>query len=126
MVGVSELVDRCYSTVRKVVLARGCFDDTKGAMLIQNLAAKEPVALGLDTYYKQHYLSLAAAAATIKWIEAEKGVIVTNHSLTDELMSNAQHQKHLVEQHVNDIPQPSIRGLAILMLSLTIQEDNKQ
>ncbi|XP_018447150.1 DNA mismatch repair protein MSH4 isoform X1 [Raphanus sativus] len=82
MVGVSELVDRCYSTVRKVVFARGCFDDTKGAVLIQNLAAEEPLALGLDTYYKQHYLSLAAAAATIKWIEAEKGVIVTNHSLT--------------------------------------------
>lgn len=36
-------------------------------MLIQNLAAEEPLALGLDTYYKQHYLSLAAAAATIKW-----------------------------------------------------------
>ncbi|VVA95405.1 unnamed protein product [Arabis nemorensis] len=35
--------------------------------VIQNLAAKEPVALGLDTYYKEHYLSLAAAAATIKW-----------------------------------------------------------
>lgn len=50
-------------------------------MLIKNLAAKEPSALGLDTYYKQYYLCLAAAAATIKWIEAEKGVIVTNHSL---------------------------------------------
>ncbi|CAN8324945.1 unnamed protein product [Cochlearia groenlandica] len=82
MVGVSELVDKCYSTVRKVVFARGCFDDTKGAVLVQNLAAEEPLALGLDTYYKQHYLSLAAAAAIIKWIETEKGVIVTNHSLT--------------------------------------------
>lgn len=77
------------------MFARGCFDDTKvdiheplivhlsshlflngyaiwgymfqGAVLIQNLAAEEPLALGLDTYYKQHYLSLAAAAATIKW-----------------------------------------------------------
>lgn len=36
-------------------------------MLIKNLAAKEPSALGLDTYYKQYYLCLAAAAATIKW-----------------------------------------------------------
>ncbi|KAJ7952529.1 DNA mismatch repair protein MSH4 [Quillaja saponaria] len=80
-VGVSELVDRFYASVKKVVLARGCFDDTKGAMLIRNLAAKEPSALGLDTYYKQYYLCLAAAAATIKWIEAEKGVIITNHSL---------------------------------------------
>eukprot|EP00258_Populus_trichocarpa_P033409 XP_024449428.1 DNA mismatch repair protein MSH4 [Populus trichocarpa] len=81
MLGVSDLVDRFYASVKKVVLARGCFDDTKGAVLIKNLAATEPSALGLDTYYKQYYLCLAAAAATIKWIEAEKGVIVTNHSL---------------------------------------------
>ncbi|KAF7828437.1 DNA mismatch repair protein MSH4 isoform X1 [Senna tora] len=80
--GVTELVDRFYGSVKKVVLARGCFDDTKGAMLIKNLASKEPSALGLDTYYKQYYLCLAAAAATIKWTEAEKGVIVTNHSLS--------------------------------------------
>ncbi|WJZ82475.1 hypothetical protein VitviT2T_002233 [Vitis vinifera] len=81
MVGVSELVDRFYFAVKKVVMARSCFDDTKGAVLIKNLAAKEPSALGLDTYYKQYYLCLAAAAATIKWTEAEKGVIITNHSL---------------------------------------------
>ncbi|XP_048229690.1 DNA mismatch repair protein MSH4 isoform X2 [Ricinus communis] len=81
MVGVSELVDRFYALVKKVVMARGCFDDTKGAVLIKSLAATEPSALGLDTYYKQYYLCLAAAAATMKWIEAEKGVIVTNHSL---------------------------------------------
>ncbi|KAJ4848896.1 MutS protein msh4 [Turnera subulata] len=82
MVGVSELADRFYGSVRKVVMPRGCFDDTKGAVLIKNLAAKEPSALGLDTYYKQYYLCLAATAATIKWTEAEKGVIVTNHSLS--------------------------------------------
>ncbi|KAI5602203.1 hypothetical protein BDE02_01G141800 [Populus trichocarpa] len=81
MLGVSDLVDRFYASAKKVVMARGCFDDTKGAVLIKNLAATEPSALGLDTYYKQYYLCLAAAAATIKWIEAEKGVIVTNHSL---------------------------------------------
>ncbi|KAJ7011376.1 DNA mismatch repair protein MSH4-like [Populus alba x Populus x berolinensis] len=81
MLGVSDLVDRFYASVKKVVMARCCFDDTKGAVLIKNLAATEPSALGLDTYYKQYYLCLAAAAATIKWIEAEKGVIVTNHSL---------------------------------------------
>ncbi|KAB1216997.1 DNA mismatch repair protein MSH4 [Morella rubra] len=82
MVGVSELVDRFYATAKKVVMARGCFDDTKGAMLVKNLAAKELSALSLDTYYKQYYLCLAAAAATIKWTEAEKGVIVTNQSLS--------------------------------------------
>ncbi|KAK8520820.1 hypothetical protein V6N12_004747 [Hibiscus sabdariffa] len=81
MVGVSELVGRFYASVKKVVMARGCFDDTKGAMLIKNLAAREPSSLGLDTYYKQYYLCLASASAAIKWIEAEKGVIVTSHSL---------------------------------------------
>ncbi|XP_024639558.1 DNA mismatch repair protein MSH4 isoform X2 [Medicago truncatula] len=79
---VTELVDRFYGSVKKVVLARGCFDDTKGAILIKNLAAKDPSALGLDTYYKQYYLCLAAAAATLKWIETEKGVVITNHSLS--------------------------------------------
>ncbi|TYG42434.1 hypothetical protein ES288_D12G256400v1 [Gossypium darwinii] len=81
MVGVSELVDRFYASVKKFVMARGCFDDTKGAMLIKNLATREPSALGLDTYYKQYYLCLASASAAIKWIEAEKGVIITSHSL---------------------------------------------
>ncbi|KAG8374707.1 hypothetical protein BUALT_Bualt10G0024000 [Buddleja alternifolia] len=82
MVGVSELVDRFCSSTTKVIMARGCFDDTRGAVLVKSLAAKEPSALGLDTYYKQYYLCLAAAAATIKWIEVEKGVIITNHSLS--------------------------------------------
>ncbi|KAI3727449.1 hypothetical protein L6452_16063 [Arctium lappa] len=81
MVGISELVDKFYASIRKVTMVRGCFDDTRGAVLVKSLAAKEPSALGLDTYYKQYYLCLAAAAATIKWIEAEKGVIITNHSL---------------------------------------------
>ncbi|KAG6477285.1 hypothetical protein ZIOFF_066538 [Zingiber officinale] len=64
-----------------VTLPRCCFDDTKGAVLVKSLAAKEPSALGLGSYHKQYYLCLAAAAATIKWIEAEQGVIVVNHSL---------------------------------------------
>ncbi|XP_059307762.1 DNA mismatch repair protein MSH4 isoform X2 [Lycium ferocissimum] len=81
MVGVSQLADRVCSSTRKVIMARGCFDDTRGAVLVKGLAAKEPSALGLDSYYKQYYLCMAAAAATIKWIEAEKGVIITNHSL---------------------------------------------
>nr|XP_009791561.1 PREDICTED: DNA mismatch repair protein MSH4-like isoform X2 [Nicotiana sylvestris]XP_016465456.1 PREDICTED: DNA mismatch repair protein MSH4-like isoform X2 [Nicotiana tabacum] len=76
MVGVSQLADGFCSSTRKVIMNRGCFDDTRGAVLVKGLAAKEPSALGLDSYYKQYYLCLAAAAATIKWIEAEKGVIV--------------------------------------------------
>ncbi|GAU29313.1 hypothetical protein TSUD_226840 [Trifolium subterraneum] len=79
---VTELIDRYYGSVKKAVLSRGCFDDTKGAILIKNLAAKDPSALGLDTYYKQYYLCLAAAAAALKWTEAEKGIVVTNHSLS--------------------------------------------
>uniref|UniRef100_A0A2N9F3V5 DNA mismatch repair proteins mutS family domain-containing protein n=1 Tax=Fagus sylvatica TaxID=28930 RepID=A0A2N9F3V5_FAGSY len=100
MVGVSELVDRFYATVKKVVMGRGCFDDTKGAVLIKNLAAKEPSALGLDTYYKQYYLCLAAAASTIKWtrllranlLQPLKDIETINARLDclDELMSNEQ------------------------------------
>ncbi|XP_020585214.1 DNA mismatch repair protein MSH4 isoform X2 [Phalaenopsis equestris] len=82
MVGVSELVDKHYPSNRKITVPRGCFDDTKGTVLVRNLAAKEPSALGLDSYHKQYYLCLAAASATIKWIEEEKGVIVTSHSLS--------------------------------------------
>ncbi|XP_020263535.1 DNA mismatch repair protein MSH4 isoform X4 [Asparagus officinalis] len=91
MAGVSELVDKHYSSNKKVIMSRGCFDDTKGAVLIKNLAAKEPSALGLDTYYKQYYLCLAAAAATIKWTEAEKGVIITNHSLAVTFNGSCDH-----------------------------------
>lgn len=70
MVGVSQLADRVCSSIRKVIMARGCFDDTRGAVLVKGLAAKELSALGLDSYYKQYYLCLAAAAATIKWYDA--------------------------------------------------------
>ncbi|KAL9249427.1 DNA mismatch repair protein MSH4-like protein [Drosera capensis] len=55
----------------------------QGAVLVKDLAAKEPSALSLDTYYKQYYLCLAAASATIRWIEADKGVIITSHSLVN-------------------------------------------
>ncbi|KAH7655798.1 hypothetical protein IHE45_18G036100 [Dioscorea alata] len=68
MVGVSELVDKYYTLNKKITISRGCFDDTKGAMLVNNLATKKPSALGLDTYYKQYYLCLVATAATIKWV----------------------------------------------------------
>ncbi|XP_020519239.1 DNA mismatch repair protein MSH4 isoform X1 [Amborella trichopoda] len=81
-IGVSELVDRYYSSTKKVVMARGCFDDTKGSAVVKNLASHELSVLGLDTYYKQYYLCLGAAAATIKWTETDKGVIVTNHSIS--------------------------------------------
>ncbi|XP_027080318.2 DNA mismatch repair protein MSH4 isoform X2 [Coffea arabica] len=82
MVGISELVDKFCTSTRKVIVSRSYFDDTRGAVLVKNLAAKEPSALGLDTYYKQYYLCFGAAAATVKWTEAEKGVIITNHSLS--------------------------------------------
>uniref|UniRef100_A0A0E0LKR5 DNA mismatch repair proteins mutS family domain-containing protein n=1 Tax=Oryza punctata TaxID=4537 RepID=A0A0E0LKR5_ORYPU len=82
MVGVSELVGKHLPANKKITMARGCFDDTKGAVMVKNLSARDPSALGLDTYCKQYYLCLAAASATIKWIESERGVIITNHSLS--------------------------------------------
>ncbi|ONM23663.1 DNA mismatch repair protein MSH4 [Zea mays] len=68
MVGVSELIDKHYPANKKVTMARGCFDDTKGAVIVRSLSARDPSALGLDTYCKQYYLCLAAATATIKWL----------------------------------------------------------
>ncbi|XP_062187204.1 DNA mismatch repair protein MSH4 isoform X2 [Phragmites australis] len=82
MVGVSEMVGKHYPANKKITMARGCFDDTKGAVMVKNLSARDPSALGLDTYCKQYYLCLAAASATVKWIESEKGVFITNHSLS--------------------------------------------
>ncbi|KAL9274463.1 DNA mismatch repair protein MSH4-like protein, partial [Drosera capensis] len=107
MVGVSVLVDKYYSAsfvkylplfiphsqeervpfmevhMSTIVIFLVVHGDTmcQGAVLVKDLAAKEPSALSLDTYYKQYYLCLAAASATIRWIEADKGVIITSHSL---------------------------------------------
>ncbi|KAL8539847.1 hypothetical protein ACS0TY_001447 [Phlomoides rotata] len=105
MVGVSELVDRFCSSTTKVIMARGCFDDTRGAALVKSLAANEPSALGLDSYSKQYYLCLAAAAATIKWIEAEKGLIITNHSLSVTFNGSFDHM---------NIDATSVRNLEII------------
>lgn len=53
----AHLFNWCHHSINSV----------KGATLVKNLSAKEPSALGLDTYTKQYYLCLASAAATVKW-----------------------------------------------------------
>ncbi|CAM8880579.1 unnamed protein product [Rhodiola kirilowii] len=67
MVGVSELVDKFFPSVRKAVMARGCFDDTKVAF--QNGF------FHLSVFHIDGSLSLpgdAAAAATIKWYSTKR------------------------------------------------------
>eukprot|EP00850_Spirogloea_muscicola_P017828 SM000157S02058 [mRNA] locus=s157:50974:56629:- [translate_table: standard] len=66
---------------KKIVLARGCFDDTKGSFLLQDLASQETLQQTMDSHQKEYYLSLAAAAALFKWLDSDKGVMVTHHSL---------------------------------------------
>ncbi|KAG9145174.1 hypothetical protein Leryth_008959 [Lithospermum erythrorhizon] len=119
MVGVSELIDRYCSSVRKVVMARGCFDDTRGSLLVKNLAAVDHSELSLDTYYKQYYLCLAAAAAIIKWIEAEKGIIITNHSLVVTFNGSFDHM---------NIDASSVQNLEIIeaMHSTLLGTNNKK
>ncbi|XP_055819683.1 DNA mismatch repair protein MSH4 isoform X2 [Solanum dulcamara] len=119
MVGVSQLADRVCPSTKKVIMARGCFDDTRGAVLVKGLAAKELSALGLDSYYKQYYLCLAAAAATIKWIEAEKGVIITNHSLMVTFNGSFDHM---------NIDSTSVQNLEIIepMHSSLLGSNNKK
>ncbi|XP_031502633.1 DNA mismatch repair protein MSH4 isoform X2 [Nymphaea colorata] len=90
MAGVSEQVDMFYSSASKVVMARGWFDDTKGATLTKSLAAKE-LSVGLDIYCKQYYLCLGSVAAIIRWAEAEMGVIVSNHSLMVTFNGSSDH-----------------------------------
>ncbi|KAL2651368.1 hypothetical protein R1flu_019496 [Riccia fluitans] len=80
MVGLGSLVDRCKNA-RKVELARGCFDDTKGALMLQNLAAKDTSAILSENYHKQFYLCLGAAAAVLKWIDIDQGYLITKNSL---------------------------------------------
>ncbi|GJR93588.1 leucine-rich repeat-containing protein [Tanacetum coccineum] len=73
-----HLVESWYLADSSVTMLRAAFDDTRGALLIKNLAAKKPSALGLDSYYKHYYL-----AASVKWVEADKGgLVITNHSLS--------------------------------------------
>uniref|UniRef100_M4F4C1 DNA mismatch repair protein MutS clamp domain-containing protein n=1 Tax=Brassica campestris TaxID=3711 RepID=M4F4C1_BRACM len=103
MVGVSELVDRCYSTVRKVVFARGCFDDTKLLLLLLSNGVYILNFFFASLHYEFGIFEILSFGCVMSRIEAEKGVIVTNHSLTplkdiktintrlnclDELMSN--------------------------------------
>ncbi|BBM99050.1 DNA mismatch repair protein MSH4 [Marchantia polymorpha subsp. ruderalis] len=80
MIGLTALLERC-SNARKVELVRGFFDDTKGATMLQNVAAKETRAIFSENYHKQFYLCLGAAAAVLKWIEVEHGFIITKNSL---------------------------------------------
>eukprot|EP00897_Mesotaenium_endlicherianum_P005293 jgi/Mesen1/4792/ME000243S03969 len=102
IVGAASLADSpLFCNAKKVVLNRGCFDDTKaslhilsypvhapfcnlsppmkngiyerayymlqGGILVQTLAAKDTSKLRLDSYNKQYYLCLGAAAAVLKW-----------------------------------------------------------
>jgi len=52
-------------------MARGCFDDTKGAVVVKSLSAREPSALGLDTYCKQYYLCLAVPLQQLSGMYAQ-------------------------------------------------------
>lgn len=53
--------------LRLTIFPLTCSSFLKGAVIVRSLSARDPSALGLDTYCKQYYLCLAAATATIKW-----------------------------------------------------------
>ncbi|KAH9563198.1 hypothetical protein CY35_05G112400 [Sphagnum magellanicum] len=66
MTGVDSIVAN-FTTATKVPLPRSCFDDTKGALLVQSLASKDTNMTSLEASHKQYYLCLGAAAGLLKW-----------------------------------------------------------
>ncbi|GJP74828.1 hypothetical protein CLOP_g5359 [Closterium sp. NIES-67] len=56
-----------FAAARKVTMARGCFDDVKGALLVQSYTNGKANGTNVDRHYKEYYLCLGAAAALLKW-----------------------------------------------------------
>ncbi|GJV45794.1 DNA mismatch repair protein MSH4 [Tanacetum coccineum] len=112
---LSHLVD---SSVRKVTMLRAAFDDTRGALLVKSLAAKEPSALGLDSYYKHYYLYLAAASATITQIEADKGVVITSHPLSTRCILLFSAQATKIEVYSRFLTTRTTEGTRLLRANL--------
>ncbi|CAI7883946.1 unnamed protein product [Closterium sp. NIES-54] len=66
---------------QQVTLARGCFDDVKGALLVQSYTIGKANGTNVDRHYKEYYLCLGAASALLKWVESEKSAAVMHKSL---------------------------------------------
>ncbi|EFJ30915.1 hypothetical protein SELMODRAFT_88599 [Selaginella moellendorffii] len=77
------------SDARKVRVL--CNLPMQGLLLIQSLALKDSNLCMSQGYSKQYYLCLGAAAAVVKWIESEKGVLLTNNSLRITFNGSADH-----------------------------------
>ncbi|CAI7779473.1 unnamed protein product, partial [Closterium sp. NIES-53] len=67
-----------FAAARKVTLARGCFDDVKGALLVQSYTIGKANGTNVDRHYKEYYLCLGAASALLK---CEKSAAVMHKSL---------------------------------------------
>ncbi|CAI7861248.1 unnamed protein product, partial [Closterium sp. NIES-53] len=63
---------------QQVTLARGCFDDVKGALLVQSYTIGKANGTNVDRHYKEYYLCLGAASALLK---CEKSAAVMHKSL---------------------------------------------
>ncbi|KAG0569175.1 hypothetical protein KC19_6G071100 [Ceratodon purpureus] len=121
------VVNQCASA-SKVTLSRGCFDDTKGAILVQSLVLNETLNTTLEASYKEYYLCLGAAAALFRWIDHEKGITLANRSVEVTLNGSFDHMNidgtsvrnlELVESlHIQVGPQKK-RGCLFEMLKTT-------
>ncbi|XP_024357245.1 DNA mismatch repair protein MSH4 isoform X2 [Physcomitrium patens] len=127
IIGLTSVVNQCTSA-SKVILSRSCFDDTKGAILVQNLVLNEALNSTLEASYKQYYLCLGAAAALFRWIDREKGITLANRSVEVTLNGSFDHMNidgtsvqnlELVESlHIQVGPQKK-RGCLFEMLKTT-------
>ncbi|KAG0612973.1 hypothetical protein M758_6G066700 [Ceratodon purpureus] len=127
IIGLMTVVNQCASA-SKVTLSRGCFDDTKGAILVQSLVLNETLNTTLEASYKEYYLCLGAAAALFRWIDHEKGITLANRSVEVTLNGSFDHMNidgtsvrnlELVESlHIQVGPQKK-RGCLFEMLKTT-------
>ncbi|CAM6026782.1 unnamed protein product [Sphagnum balticum] len=127
MTGVDCIVAN-FTTATKVPLPRSCFDDTKGALLVQSLASKDTNMTSLEASHKQYYLCLGAAAGLLKWIENEKGITIVNHSIQVTVNGSIDHMSidgisvrdlELVEPISVSSGQQKKRGCLFAMLNTT-------
>lgn len=127
IIGLIGVVNQ-YASASKVTLARGCFDDTKGAILVQSLVLNETISSTLEASYKHYYLCLGAAAALFRWVDHEKGITLANRSVEVTLNGSFDHMNidgtsvqnlELVESlHLQAGPQKK-RGCLFEMLKTT-------
>nr|GFA27634.1 DNA mismatch repair protein MSH4 [Tanacetum cinerariifolium] len=78
---LSEYIETSYTSYQNTKTLLHFYDHN---VLIppSSFLSNDALSYLVDSFVRKYYLCLVVAAATIKWIEADKGVVITNHSLS--------------------------------------------